>query len=89
MKTLTTTLRAILLLLFTQLITFESNAQQKGEPFEGIDVSWQNGSDRRDSFPFKDSKIFTPSVLVDVNYNFSLNDPINKYRCRFYSNGKT
>jgi hypothetical protein len=77
MKTLTTTMRAILLLLFTQLITFESNAQQKGEPFEGIDVSWQNGSDRRDSFPFKDSKIFMPSVLVDVNYNFSLNDPID------------
>lgn len=50
-------------------------AQQKGEPFEGIDQSWQNGNDRRDSSVFKDMKYFTPSILMDVNYTHSFNDP--------------
>jgi hypothetical protein len=52
-------------------------AEQKGEPFEGIDQTWQNGSDRRDSSVFKDMKYFTPSVLLDINYNYSFNDPID------------
>jgi hypothetical protein len=52
-------------------------AQQKGEPFEGIDQTWQNGSDRRDSSIFKDSKYFVPSIMLDVNYNYSFNDPID------------
>lgn len=51
------------------------HAQQKGEPFEGIDVSWQNGSDRRDSSVFKNMKYFSPSVLLDVNYTHSFNKP--------------
>lgn len=50
-------------------------AQQNGEPFEGIDQSWQNGSDRRDSSAFKDLKYFTPSILMDVNYTHSFNNP--------------
>ena len=65
-----------LIILFS--LTFNANfanAQQKGEPFEGIDVSWQNGSDRRDSSVFSKIKYFTPSVLVDVNYTHSFNDP--------------
>lgn len=52
-----------------------SYAQQKGEPFEDIDQSWQNGSDRRDSSVFKNMKFFTPSILVDVNYTHSFNRP--------------
>lgn len=54
-----------------------TNAQQKGEPFEGIDQSWQNGSDRRDSSVFKNMKYLTPSLLLDINYNYSFNDPID------------
>lgn len=50
-------------------------SQQKGEPFEGIDQTWQNGSDRRDSSVFKDMKYFSPSILVDVNYTHSFNKP--------------
>ncbi len=50
-------------------------AQQKGEPFEGIDQSWQNGNDRRDSSVFKNMKYFTPSILMDVNYTHSFNNP--------------
>ncbi len=49
--------------------------QQKGEPFDGIDVSWQNGSDRRDSSVFKNMKFFVPSVFLDVNYTHSFNNP--------------
>ena len=44
-------------------------------PFENIDMTWQNGSDRRDSSVFKNMKHFTPSVLLDVNYTHSFNNP--------------
>jgi hypothetical protein len=49
--------------------------QQKGEPFEGLDQTWQNGSDRRDSSVFKSMKYFSPSILMDVNYTHSFNNP--------------
>lgn len=52
-------------------------AEQKGEPFSDIDQTWQNGSDRRDSSVFKNMKYFTPSILLDVNYNYSFNRPID------------
>ena len=71
---------AFVALAFTglQLINSQSaKAQQKGEPFEGIDASWQNGSDRRDSSVFKNMPFFTPSVLIDVNYTYAFNDPID------------
>ncbi len=59
-----------------QLINSQSaNAQQKGEPFERIDASWQNGNDRRDSSVFKNMPFFTPSVLIDINYTYSFNNP--------------
>ncbi|MFN8309344.1 MAG: porin [Chitinophagales bacterium] len=50
-------------------------SSQKGEAFEGIDVSWQNGSDRREKNIWKDLKFFTPSLLIDVNYTYSFNHP--------------
>lgn len=52
-----------------------SVAQQKGEPFEGIDQTWQNGADRGDSSVFKNMKYFTPSILMDVNYTYAFNEP--------------
>ena len=52
-------------------------AQQKGEPFNGIDMSWQNGNDRRDSSVFAKNKYFIPSLLLDVNYTHSFNNPID------------
>ncbi len=52
-------------------------AQQKGDPFADIDQTWQNGSDRRDSSVFKNMKYFTPSVLMDLNYNYSSHNPID------------
>jgi hypothetical protein len=49
----------------------------KGEPFEGLDMTWQNGSDSRTTNIWKDLKYFTPSVLLDVNYTYSFNNPID------------
>lgn len=49
--------------------------KQKGEPFEGIDMTWQNGSDRRTENIWKDMKYFTPSLLLDINYTYSFNNP--------------
>jgi hypothetical protein len=43
-------------------------------PFDGIETSWQNGSDRRDSSVFH-GKYFVPSVMVDINYTHSFNSP--------------
>ena len=45
-------------------------------PFEGIEQSWQNGSDRRDSSVLA-GKYFTPQAMVDVNYTYSFNNPID------------
>jgi hypothetical protein len=62
------------------LFLFSSNrvfAQQKGEPFEGIDQTWQNGSDRRDSTVFNNMKFFIPSILMDISYTRSFNEPID------------
>lgn len=70
--------QSILLLsvmIFQVVSTAETFAQQKGEPFDDVDASWQNGNDRRDSSVFKDMKYFTPSVLLDVNYTHSFNKP--------------
>ncbi|PZP42722.1 MAG: hypothetical protein DI598_16610, partial [Pseudopedobacter saltans] len=43
-------------------------------PFEGIETNWQNGADRRDSTVFH-GKYFIPSILVDLNYTHSYNNP--------------
>lgn len=45
-------------------------------PFKGIDMTWQNGSDRRDSSIFKNA-YFVPSVMLDVNYTYGFNNPID------------
>jgi Putative beta-barrel porin-2, OmpL-like. bbp2 len=52
------------------------NAQQKGQPFEGIDQTWENGSDRRDTSIWN-TKHFTPSVIADVSYTYSFHNPVD------------
>lgn len=49
---------------------------QKGEPLEGMDLTWLNGGDRRSS-PTLSGKYFTPTIMVDANYTHSFNDPID------------
>lgn len=63
------------ILIILTLLVNPCRAQQSGEPFEGIDQAWQNGSDRRDSSVFKNMKYITPSILMDVNYTYSFNNP--------------
>lgn len=57
-------------------LILNSNFAQNKTPFEGIDASWQNGSDRRDTVIFN-SPYFTPSVMIDANYTHSFNKPID------------
>lgn len=56
---------------------YQSSAQTNKEPFEGIDMTWHNGNDRRTENIWKDLKHFTPSLFMDINYTHSFNDPID------------
>ncbi len=75
MKIFTKSILVLSIISCQLLMMSVASAQQKGEPFEGIDVTWQNGSDRRDSSVFKNMPYFTPSILLDVNYTYSGNNP--------------
>lgn len=71
-------MKGILLLALGSVLTHLLCAQDESKiPFEGIDQTWQNGADRRDSSVFNNMKYFTPSVLIDVNTNYSFNNPID------------
>jgi hypothetical protein len=43
-------------------------------PFDDIETNWQNGSDRRDSVIWH-GKYFVPTIMADVNYTHSFNNP--------------
>lgn len=45
-------------------------------PFAGIETTWQNGSDRRDSSVLS-TKYFTGTVMLDLNYTYGFNNPID------------
>ncbi len=70
----------ILGFLLLSFVAFSQNTQDSSKqetikiPFEGIDMIWQNGSDRRDSSVFH-NKYFIPSMMLDVNYTHSFNNP--------------
>ena len=74
-------MKTIIFLFIAIAYSFNLYAQQVNEPqkipFDGIDMTWQNGSDRRDSSVFKDLKFFMPSILMDVSYTHSFNNPID------------
>lgn len=61
---------------FAQEDTTEQVNNQKGEPLEGMDMTWLNGGDRR-SVPTMAGKYFTPTVMLDANCTHSFNDPID------------
>ena len=61
--------------------SFRSFSQQKDSiksqiPFEGMDQTWQNGSDRRDSALLQ-NKYYTGAVIIDANYTYSFLNPID------------
>src|SRR3546814_2182092 len=45
---------------------------QNGEPFEGIDMTWQNGSDRREENIWKNIPYFTPAILRSEEHTSEL-----------------
>jgi Putative beta-barrel porin-2, OmpL-like. bbp2 len=45
-------------------------------PFDGLDQTWYNGNDRRDSSVLQ-SKYVTWSIMVDANANYSFANPID------------
>lgn len=62
------------LILTAAKIGFAQDTPGAKVPFDGIETNWQNGSDRRDSSVFH-GKYFTPSVILDLNYTHSFNNP--------------
>jgi len=46
-------------------------------PFDGMDMTWQNGSDRRTAPPVLATKYFVGSIMIDANYTHSFNNPID------------
>ncbi len=71
-----TRIKQFLLGNFLIFLSLFAQGQEK-VPFDGIDQTWQNGADRRDSSVFKNMKYFTPSIMLDINYNYSFNNPID------------
>ncbi|MFA6262046.1 MAG: outer membrane beta-barrel protein [Bacteroidia bacterium] len=51
--------------------------QKSKTPFADLDMTWQNGSDRRERDIWKDLRYFKPSMFLDVNYTYSLHNPID------------
>src|ERR1035441_1468868 len=45
-------------------------------PFDGMDQTWLNGNDRRDSALLQ-TPYFTGGVMIDVNYSYSFANPID------------
>ncbi len=68
---LTFLLTAITLGVAAQTKTIESQI-----PFEGMDQTWLNGNDRRDSAVLT-GKYFTGNVMIDGNVNYSFANPID------------
>lgn len=67
-------MKNLFLLGVTTLLIFFVKAQA---PFESMDMTWQNGSDRRTENIWKNLKYFTPNILLDLNYTYSFNNPID------------
>jgi hypothetical protein len=45
-------------------------------PFAAYDLTWQNGNDRRDHAVLR-TKYFTGAFMLDANYTYSFNNPID------------
>ncbi len=64
------------LLAFAPFVLEAQNDSLEKIPFAGMDMSWQNGSDRRES-PVLQGKYISGIVMLDVNYSYSFHRPID------------
>ncbi|HXB10566.1 MAG TPA: outer membrane beta-barrel protein [Bacteroidia bacterium] len=83
MKTTKITLIALVSLMLTQHLKSQTVPKdtakhiiQDQTPFDGMDQTWINGNDRRDSSVFH-NPYFSPEVFVDANITYSGNNPID------------
>ncbi len=72
-------MKKVVVILNFLLLVFNLTAQRdtipERVPFYGLDMTWQNGSDRRDSSVFKSMKYIIPSIIMDISYTHSFNNP--------------
>ncbi|HLP56405.1 MAG TPA: outer membrane beta-barrel protein [Fluviicola sp.] len=68
-------LQALFPFIVAGMTTFAQENSVEKVPFGDIDMTWANGNDRRTDPIFDDWKYFTPSVMIDVNYTYSFNNP--------------
>lgn len=66
----------VLLCLAATLKAVAQDSTENKIPFDGMDMTWQNGSDRRQA-PVLQTKYFTGSVMLDANYTYSFHNPID------------
>src|SRR5882672_4808709 len=67
----------IVFVLFTLKVSAQIDTAESKTPFAGLDQSWYNGGDRRTTPPILESKYFTGTVMLDVNYTYSFANPID------------
>ncbi len=58
------------------ILSLQLSAQTAKVPFDGMDMTWQNGNDRSQNSVFQ-TKYFTGSIMLDANYTHSFNNPID------------
>ncbi len=66
----------ILILSNSSIIAQNDSSSIEKIPFDGMDLSWHNGGDRRLT-PTLQGKYFTPVVMLDGNCTYSFSDPID------------
>jgi|GEM_PF-5978043 len=54
------------------------NPIEPKNPLLGVDQTWQDETDLGEAPIFKTMKYFTPWILIDVDCNFSFNNPIDQ-----------
>ena len=62
--------------LFCPTLSAQTDSLPTKIPFDGMDMSWQNGNDRRTQ-ALLSSQHFTGNILMDVNATYSGNNPVD------------
>src|SRR4051812_39751264 len=66
----------LLFVLYAHFVSGQVDTTKSRIPFQGLDQSWYNGADRRDSAVLE-GKYFVGSVMLDANYTYSFANPID------------